>query len=103
MHAVSQQDKTLNSFPKLPQMLTDFQNSFAGRLTGKFANKLVFKHPTTFYTCRYTTLWNVLENWRQFEICIVISDKTQDSTAKHLSCDWLLHYKFIIKFASKKL
>jgi len=33
------------------------------------------------------------ENGRQSDICIVINDdKSQDSTAKHLSCDWLLHY-----------
>jgi len=37
------------------------------------------------------------ENWRQSEICIVINDKSQDSTAKHLSRDGLglLHYKFV--------
>jgi len=35
------------------------------------------------------------ENLRQAEVCIVINDKSQDGTAKHLSCDWLLHYKFI--------
>jgi len=33
---------------------------------------------------------------RQTEICIVINDKSQESTAKHLSYDVLLHYKFII-------
>ena len=38
------------------------------------------------------------ENWQQSEICIVINDKSQDSTAKHLSCGELLHYKFIIQF-----
>jgi len=32
------------------------------------------------------------ENWRQSEIC---------STAKHLSCDGLLCYKFIIQFAGE--
>ena len=35
------------------------------------------------------------ENWQQSEICIVINDKSQDSTAKHLSYDGLLHYKFV--------
>ena len=30
-------NKTPNSCPLLPEMLTDFQNSFTGRLTGKFA------------------------------------------------------------------
>jgi len=31
------------------------------------------------------------ENWWQSEICTVISDKSQDSTAKHLSYDGVLH------------
>jgi len=31
----------------------------------------------------------------------VIHDKSQDSTAKHLGCDGLLHYKFIIQFAGE--
>ena len=43
------------------------------------------------------------ENWRQSEICIVINDKSQDSTAKHLSCDELLHYKFITQFAGDRI
>jgi len=42
------------------------------------------------------------ENWRKSEICIVINDKSQDSTAKHLSCDELLHFKFIIQFAGEE-
>jgi len=42
----------------------------------------------------------MLENWRQSEICNVINDKSQDSTAKHLSCDGLLHYKFVTQFAA---
>jgi len=41
------------------------------------------------------------ENWRQSEIilCIVINDKSQDNTAKHLSFDGLLHYKIIVQLA----
>jgi len=39
------------------------------------------------------------DNWRQSKICIVINEKSQDSTTKHLSCDGLLHYKFITQFA----
>jgi len=31
----------------------------------------------------------------------VINDKSQDSTAKHLSYDELIHYKFIIQFAGE--
>ena len=37
------------------------------------------------------------------EICVVINDKLQDSTAKHLSCDGLLHYKFFTQFAGERI
>ena len=43
------------------------------------------------------------ENWQQSEICIVINDKSQDSTAKHLSYDGLLHYKFVNHCAGKRI
>jgi len=45
----------------------------------------------------------MLENRRRSEICIVIDDKSQDRTAKHLSCDGLLHYKFFTQFAGEKI
>jgi len=32
----------------------------------------------------------------------VLNGKSQDSIAKHLGCDELLHYKFIIQFAGEK-
>jgi len=43
------------------------------------------------------------ENWWQSETCVVINDKSQDSTAKHLSCGGLLHCKFITQFAGKRI
>jgi len=43
------------------------------------------------------------ENWWQSEICIVINDKSQDSTAKHLGYDELLHYKFVIHCAVERI
>jgi len=43
------------------------------------------------------------ENWQQSEICIVINDKSQDSTAKHLSYDGLLDYKFVSHCAGKRI
>jgi len=43
------------------------------------------------------------ETWQQSEICIVISDKSQGSTAKHLSCDGLLHNKFPLHFAGERI
>jgi len=39
------------------------------------------------------------EKWQKSEICIVINDKSQDSTAKRFSCDELLHYRFTTEFA----
>ena len=42
------------------------------------------------------------ENWQQSEICIVINDESQHSTAKHLSYDGLLHYKFVNHCAGEK-
>jgi len=41
--------------PITPRMLTDFQNSFTGRFSGKFATNM-FKYPTTHDICRYTTM-----------------------------------------------
>jgi len=43
------------------------------------------------------------ENWLQSKMCHVINDKSQDSTAKHLSCDGLIHYKFITQFAGETI
>jgi len=43
------------------------------------------------------------ENWQLSEICIVINDKSQDSTSKHLSYDGLLHYKFVNHCASERI
>jgi len=43
------------------------------------------------------------EKWQKSEICIVINDKPQDSTAKRFSCDELLHYRFIAEFAGKRI
>ena len=33
--------------------------------------------------------------------CIMLNNKSQDSTAKHFSYDGLLHYKFIVLFAGE--
>jgi len=39
----------------------------------------------------------------QFEICIVINDKSQGSIAKHLRCDEFLYYTFIIQSAGERI
>jgi len=43
------------------------------------------------------------EKWCQSEICIVINDKSPSSTAKHLRCDELLYYTFIIQSAGERI
>ena len=69
-------------------MLTDFQNFFTSRLIHKFATNSYLNIPThlkhvTTQPCEIC----MSENWWQSEICIVINNKSQDSTAKHISCD----------------
>jgi len=44
----------------------------------------------------------MLENWRKSKICIVINDKSQGSIAKHLRCDELFYYTFIIQSAGER-
>jgi len=43
------------------------------------------------------------ENWRQSEICILVTDKLQDRTAMHLSCDGSLYYKFVNHCAGERI
>ena len=43
------------------------------------------------------------ENCLQCERCIVVTDKSQDSTDKHLSCDGIFQCEFIIQFAYEKI
>jgi len=43
------------------------------------------------------------EKWHQWEICIVINDKSQGSTAKHLRYDELLYCTFIIQSAGERI
>jgi len=43
------------------------------------------------------------EKWHQLEICIVINDKSQGSTAKHLRYDELLYCTFIIQSAGERI
>jgi len=43
------------------------------------------------------------KKWHQSEMCIVINDKSQGSIAKHLRCDKLLYYTFIIQSAGKRI
>jgi len=70
-------------------MLTDFQNSFTGRLVGKFAtNSYLNIPPHVKYVATLPCEMWISENWHQSEICIVINDKLQGTTAKHFSYEW---------------
>ena len=85
-------------------MLTDFQNSFTGRLTSKFATNLCLNIPPRLkYVATLPCEISMSEKWQQSEICSMINDKSQDSTAKHLSYDGLLHYKFVNYCAGKRI
>ena len=85
-------------------MLTDFQNSFTGRLNGKFAtNSYLNIPPHLKYVATLPCEIRMSENWWQSEICIVVNDKSQDSTSKPLSCDGLLHCKFIAELAAERV
>ena len=85
-------------------MLTYFQNSFTGRLTGKFATNACLNIPPNlkYVATLPCEIW-MSENWQQSEICIVINDKSQDSTAKHLSYDGLLHSEFVNHCAGERI
>jgi len=85
-------------------MLTDFQNSFTDRLTGKFATNTYLNIPPHLkYVATLPCEIRMSENWQESEICIVINDKSQDSTAKCLSYDGVLHYKFVNHCAGKRI
>jgi len=60
-------------------MLINFQNSFTGRLSGKFATKLYLNIPPHLtYVATPPCEIQMPENWHQSEICIVLNDKSQD-------------------------
>ena len=85
-------------------MLTDFHNSFTYRLSGKFATKWYLNIPPHLkYVATLPCEICMSENWQQSKICIVIYDKSQDNTVKHLNYDGLLHYKFVIHCVDERI
>jgi len=79
-------------------MLTDFRNSFTGRLIGKFAtNSYLNIRPHHKYVTTLPYDIRMSEKKRQSDKCIVTNDKSQDNTAKHLSYDRFVQYKFLIR------
>jgi len=85
-------------------MLTDFRNSFTDRLSDKFATDWYLDSPPhlKYVATLFCETWMSVK-WRQWEICIVINDKSQGSIAKHLSWDGLFHYIFITQFAGERI
>ena len=81
------------------QRLTDFQKSFAGRLSGKFATNSYLNIPLHL---KYVAILPC-ENGGSLEICIVINDNSHGSRVNHLSCDGLLYYEFITQFAGERI
>ena len=98
---VKKQDNKL--LAELCQMWTDIQKSFTDRLSGNFATNSYWNTQPhcNFVVTLPCKIW-MSENWQQSQICIVINDKSQGSIAKHLSCDGLLHYKFITQFVGER-
>ena len=71
-------------------MLTDFQNLFADRFTGECATKSSLINPP--HLKRVTALpceTSKSENYRTFDACIVINEKSQGSVATRLWCGGL--------------
>jgi len=86
--------------PITSQNVNQYSIFFTDRLTGKFATELYLNIPPHL---KYVAILPCEIRWWQCEICIVINDKSQDSTAKHLNCDVLLHCKFITQFAGERI
>ena len=83
-----------------------FSKFFRWQTNGKFATNsyLNISPHLKYVTTLPCEIW-MTENCRQSEICrpIVINDKSQDSTTKHLSCNGLFQYKFITQLADKRI
>ena len=85
-------NKTLNSCSWLPQIITDFHNSFADRLNNKFATNSylnISSHLKCVTTLR-CEIW-MSQNWQQSEIWIMINDIWQGS----ISSIWVMMRYFI--------
>ena len=85
-------------------MLTDFQNSFTYRISRKLTTKSYLNIPShlIYVATLPCEIW-MSEHWWQSEICIVMNDKSWDSTAMHSSCDMSLHCKFITQLATERI
>ena len=91
-------NKTLNSCPQLPQMLTHFQNSFANRLIDKFATNTYLNIPprSKHVVTLRCEMW-MSENWRQSDLKYVLWLMINHKVAQ-LSI-WVMMEYFITNFS----
>jgi len=76
-------------------MLTDFQNAFTDRFTGKYATKSsLIIPPHLKHVATLLCQTSISKNWRKSEACIVINDKSQVSIATCLRCGKLFSNHF---------
>ena len=76
-------------------MLTDFQNLFSGRFTSEYATQSSLIIPS--HLKRVAALpceTSISENYRKFDACIVINNKSQGSVATRLRCGGLFSNYF---------
>ena len=101
---VSQKKQDTKLLPITFPNINWFSKFFTARLTGEFVTNSYLNIPLhiKYVATLPCKIW-MSEKWRQSEICIVINEKSQDSTAKHLSFDGLLHCKFITQFAGERI
>jgi len=76
-------------------MLTDFQNLFTGRFTCEYPTKSsLIISPNLICVAALPCETSVSENYRKFDACVVINDKSQRSVATRLMCDGLFSNYF---------
>jgi len=81
-----------------------FQTFFAGGFGSQFAtNSRLNIPPSLKDVATLPCEIRISEKWHQSEFCIVTNDKSQGSVAKHLRCDELLYYTFIIQSAGERI
>ena len=92
---VKKQDTKL--LPITSSNINHFHTFFTDGLSSKYATNSSLNIPPRFKNVAILPCEiRMSGKWHQSEICILINDRSQGSTAKHLRCDKLLYYTFII-------
>jgi len=85
-------------------MLTDFQNSFTGRLSSKFPGKRYINippHLKSVATLRHYLVKYECQRNKQRETCIMINDTSQHTVATWSSCSGTFAHNFFYKFTAE--